>query len=70
MTLDFSTSLSRVRAAARLSSGHGGMWLFVDTETLPVGAEVPSPPFPQSEGVLSTHSFGKQTFQSPEEVLV
>ena len=46
------------------------MWLFVDAETPPVGAEVPSPPFPQSEGVLSTHSFGKQTFQSPEEVLV
>ena len=69
MTLDFSTSLPPFRAAA-WSSGHGGTGLFIDAERSPVGAKVHSPPFPQSEGALSTYNFGKQTCQSPEEVRV
>ena len=69
MTLDFSTSLPLFRAAAWLSSGHGGTLLFIDAEMSPAGAKVHSPS-PQSEGALSTYNFGKQTFQSPEEVLV
>ena len=70
MTLDFSTSLPPFRAAAWLSSGHGGTWLFIDAEMSPAGAKVHSPPFPQSEGALSTYNLGKQTCQSPEEVHV